>query len=260
MTGLNYIYNNSMEIDLKNPYLKIPVDLCTYAFGNKVLKPFRLYILLTSATQGNIVLTEKDEETISLLLGYKSKKSIKNNFSKLKALGWIGHDQKQNKYWIRGFDELRTKLSIPNRKAVEFGIEYLKDFEEFCFAAVVGKLITYQIWQGRLARMKRGRAFHDLPPKSGYFYFACGYLAKVLKTSKSTIVRCKKKAKEAGYLDIIPSYTTMPIKPQELKSFKANDYELYGKMYIKERRVVEPGPDQIKVFLTYRKRKKLVPI
>jgi len=257
MTGLGYINNHSLEIEFKNLYLKIPVDLCTYAFKNKVLKPFRLYLFLTAATQGNIVLTEKDEVTISLMLGYKTKKSINNNLKKLISLGLIGYDQKRNKYWIRGFDELRKKLKIKSRKAVEFGIEYLDSFESFCFSAVVGKILIYQKWRRRLAWMKSGKAFQDLPSKSGYYPLACSYIAKVLGISISTVVRLKNKSEEVGYMDISPTYSPIPIKTNELKAFKANDYEAYGKMYIKRGRVIERGPDQIKVFLTYRRRKKL---
>jgi hypothetical protein len=256
MTGFNYINNHSLEIEYKNMYLKIPVYLCKYAFKNKVLKPFRLYILLTSATQGNVILTEKDEVAISLILGYKSKKSIKNNLSKLIALGWIGYDVKLNKYWIRGLDELRKRLKFKNRKAVLFKMEFFNDFNAFCFSAIIGEISLYQRWRRRLAQM-RGGALQDLLSHSDYFPVGNRYLAKVLNFSISSASRYKREAKDAGYIDVKSSSRIVKIKPNELRSFKSNDYELYGKMYSVGESVIEPGPDLVKVCLTYSRRKKL---
>lgn len=256
MQGLKYTNETKGEILPINGYLKIPVDLCAYAIRLKLTKPFKLYILLASITQGNVVLGLSDQIAISRYLGYSSIKSVSNNLSLLIKIGWLGYDVNRKKYWIRGFDELRSKHDLKSRKAVEFGLEFINDFEAFCFAAVIGKLLIYQGWRRRLARMKSGRAFHDLPSKPGYFPVANLYIKRLLGLSLSSGSRYKKLAIEAGFMERMSTLITVPIKPEELGVFKSYDGETFGRMYIKGNRVVEPGVDLLKVFLTYRRRKK----
>ena len=256
MKGLNYCNYNANEIEFKNKYLKVPVDLCIYAFTNKLLKPFRLYILLSAATRGNIILTEKDEHAISSQLGYATDKSVKNNLAKLQVIAWIGYDVKSKKYWIRGFDEIRKRLKLKRKKAVLFNRIHLADFNAFCFSTIIGYLNLCQRWRRRLAQM-RGEALPDLLSHSDYLPVANRYLAKVLKISLSSTSRYKRYAKDAGFIEIIPSSSTVRIKPHELGSFKSNDSELYGKMYVAGKNVVEPGPDLVKVHLYFSARKRL---
>ncbi|NLO00785.1 MAG: hypothetical protein GX126_00505 [Bacteroidales bacterium] len=239
--------------------MKLPVELCIYALQNKLLKPFRLYILLLSATQGNIAITEKDMEAIALALNYKSQKSINNNLKKLISLGWIGHDKKRKKYWIRGLDELRKRLKLKKRRSVDFTIEYLDNFDAFCFAAAIGKEWKYQKWRGISAWDLRGQAYPNLLRPSDYLPIAGNDLVKILKISKSSVSRYKKHAQGAGYIDIKSSNRTVKIRPDELRSFKSHDNETYGKMYVVGDTVVEPGIDKIKPLLTYSRRKKVKP-
>lgn len=257
MQGLKYTNESKGEILPINGYLKIPVDLCAYAIRNKLIRPFRLYILLVSITQGNVVLGLSDQVAITRYLGYSSIKSVANNLSLLIKIGWLGYDVNRKKYWIRGFDNLRSKHNLKSRKAVEFGLEFINDFEAFCFAAVVGKLIIYQGWRRRLARMKSGRASQDLPSKPGYFPIANLYIKKLLGLSLSSGSKYKKLAIEAGFMDRLSTLIAVPIKPEELGTFKSYDGETFGRMYVKGKRVVEPGVDQLRVFLTYRRRKKM---
>ena len=77
INGFRYITNNSHEVNYVNDYLRIPVDLCIYAFKNRLTGPLRLYIFLVSATQGNIIYKDKDLVTITLYLG-KCDKTIKS--------------------------------------------------------------------------------------------------------------------------------------------------------------------------------------
>jgi len=257
MQGLRYINESRQEIKVMNEYLKIPVDLCVYSFHHQLLKPFKLYILLSALTQGNIILSSVDLRLIANLLNYKSDKSVKNNLRRLVEVGWIGLDPVSGRYWIRGFDELRKRLNLENRKAVEFGIEFIEDFEVFCFSAIVGKIIIRQEWRRRSARMKSGSAFPDLPFKPGYFPLSNIYMSKVLSKSSSRVSQYKKLAKER-YLEIIHTQTTLPIRPSELATCKSNDPESYGGMFIRGGTVVKPGIDLVRYLLTYRRRKKIV--
>lgn len=256
MQGLRYNDKSKQEIKVVNEYLKIPVDLCIYAFKHQLMRPFKLYILLNALTQGNVILSPDDFKLMCNLLKYKTDKSVKNNLRRLVEVGWVGQDTKSGRYWIRGFDELRNRLGLENRKAVEFGIEFMEDFEVFCFSAIVGKIIIRQEWRRRSARMKSGSAFPDLPFKPGYFPMSNIYLSKVLYKSPSRVSQYKKLAKER-YLEIIPSQTTLPIRPSELPSFKSNDPESYGAMFIRGGTVIKPGIDLVRYLLTYRRRKKI---
>jgi hypothetical protein len=257
MQGLRYTGVSQKEVQVMNEYLKIPVDLCVYAFHHQLLKPFKLYILLSALTQGNVILSSDDLRLIADMLKYKTDKSVKNNLRRLVAVGWVGYDPFSGRYWIRGFDELRKRLSLENRKAVEFGLEDMENFEVFCFSAIVGKIIIRQDWRRRSARMKSGSAFPDLPFKPGYFAMSNDYLSKVMHISRSRVSQYKKLAKER-YLDIISTQATLPILPSELPSFKSNDPESYGGMYIRGGTVVKPGIDLVRYLQYYRRRKKIV--
>ena len=257
MQGLRHTGVSQKEVQFMNEYLKIPVDLCIYSFNHKLLKPFKLYVLLSALTQGNIILSSDDLKLIANMLKYKTDKSVKNNLRRLVEAGWVGYDPFSGRFWIRGFDELRKRLSLENRKAVEFGIEDMENFEVFCFSAIVGKLIIRQDWRRRSARMKSGSAFPDLPFKPGYFAMSNDYLSKVIYISPSRVSQYKKLAKER-YLDIIPTQTTLPIRPSELATCKSNDPESYGGMYIRGGTVVKPGIDLVRYLQTYRRRKKIV--
>ena len=258
MNSLKYINDKSLEIHYVNNYLKVPLDLCIYAFTENKLKPFRLFIFLTSATQGNIILTGKDLAAIRQALKIKSNKTISNNLKILLELNWIGYDKRSKKYWIRGFDQLRKKLDLANRKAVEFGPEYLENFSEYCFSAILGRIKIFQEWRARAARMKRRRAFQNLALFPGFWPIANIYISKYIKISLSGSARYKRLAQKAGYLKIKKALYVMPIKPNELPTCKSNDFDSFKSMYAIGKHVVQPGPDYVKVFLTYRRRKKIV--
>jgi len=215
----------------------------------------RLYIFLVSATQGNIILKDKDLVTITLYLG-RCDKTVKSYLKKLVKNNWIGYDRERNKYWIRGFDSIRRQLKLIDRAAVEYGPEYLDDFDAFTYAAIIGREIKRQVWRRRLAAISRD-AFQDLPSKPGYYPLANILIIKKLNISMSTASRYKKKAKEAGFLDSIPTIRQTTIKKDELGTCRSNDKESYGKMFSRGQRVVEPGPNLLRVYLTYRGRKKI---
>jgi len=251
------IIDSTLLAEPMNPYMKVPVDLCEYAFKVKELKAFRVYVLLSALTQGNILISKMDEIVLCSMLGYKTNKSLHNQISRLTKMNWIGFDPSSKKYWIRGFDELRKTLDLKNRKAVEFGIEFIESFDSFCFSAIVGRIIIRQVWWRRLARMKSGSAFQDLPSKPGYCPIANILIANKLSISISSASRYKKKSVEDGYMEVLSTYRQTPIKKEELASCKINDYESFGKMFPRGGKVVEPGPDLVKVCLTYRRRKKM---
>ncbi len=257
MNGLRHYNDSARDVIFINRYLKIPVDLCKYAFKNKLIRPFRLYIFLLATTQGNIVFREDDFKSIAAILGYKSQKSISSHLGSLKKLNWIGYNKIQQKYWVRGLDSIRAMLKLYNRKAIEFGPEYLENFIPYCYAGIVGAKIKRQAWSRRLAVKKSGIAYQDLPSKPGYYPLANILIKKELGISLSTLSRYKMEARVAGYLDIIPTKKSIPIKTEELDTCKSNDYESFGRMYVAGRRVVEQGPDLIKVFLTFKRRKKM---
>lgn len=180
----------------------IPTQLCQFAFVNKFIRPFQLYIYLKSVGSGKIKITDDIKIEIGKEIGLGSKRAVSNNLHLLLARNWIGFCKKSRYYYIRSFDRVKKIEGFKRQTAAEFHFKDIKKMKAFLIAAVITKLINQQKRRERELERKKGRSIPSSCDRQLYFPVANLALSKILNIAISTAFEHKKIAQKAGFIKV----------------------------------------------------------
>lgn len=231
----------------------IPVELCQYVLEKKLCNPFQLYITLKLFyKKGNFRPIGGELESLRVVMGVKSLKTIKSGLSQLESLGWIRFDVKSGLYFVLGFDKLQIKYKMYRTTAVEFSMENIKVFKPFLIAAVIGKLVNVQ----------KRRCIEGVSTRGGTkqlsvhsFPVANRALAKILKVSVSTAFEYKKMAVVNGFATVKKQTSITNFNPSEIE-FIRKSIEDGNRYVLKKGRVVIQDIDLMETRVKFKRRKK----
>lgn len=221
--------------------LKVPVQLLQFVLQNGLIQELRVFLALKKIH--NTVYSSK--ETIYGLqhyLGYKSHKSVTNNLTRLKELGWVDFDRKTNLLFIKGFEALRKKLNLPIRTGVYLYHQELTDkyrFKAFAAGAVVNSLVNSQRRNIRQLELLKGRSKEDgFIIKSGYCKVANAAVASVLQCSLGQAYNLKKLAAKYKYITIKKNFIKTGVHIKDARLFAKGHPELVHLLARKNKELV----------------------
>ena len=193
--------------------MNIPIELMVYALSNQKVNPLRLFIYLKSQGSGYVFLDAEFKEKILSDLDMKSSKTIDANLNWLLRNGWVSMNSKRAAVRVVGYLVLAKKLNFKCVTGAICELQNLNNFRPFIYAAVVTYYLQYKYRIARQSARKKGRTttnchYRDLPAT---------YLAKVLNLGKSTIVRYRQKAWDAGFIKMKHRYKPLLIPIEDLE-------------------------------------------
>lgn len=193
--------------------LNIPIELLVFALSSRKVSPLRLFLYLKSQGSGYIKWDLEQREKILSDLDLKSPKTIQANLNWLLRNGWVCMNTKRGSVRVVSYLVLAKKLHFQCATGAVCELQSLKNFRPFIYAAVVTYYLQYKYRIARQSARKKGRTttncrYRDLP---------ADYLAKVLKLGKSTIVRYRQKAWDAGFIKMKHRYKPLLLPIEELE-------------------------------------------
>jgi hypothetical protein len=193
--------------------MNIPIELLAFALSNRKVNPLRLFIYLKDQGSGYVSWNAEFKEKILSDLDLKSPKTIEANLTWLLRNGWVSINTKRASVRVVSYLVLAKKLHFQCATGAVCELENLNNFRPFIYAAVVTYYLQYKFRIARQSARKKGRTttnchYRDLP---------ANYLAKVLNLGKSTIVRYRQKAWDAGFIKMKHRYKPLLIPIEELK-------------------------------------------
>jgi hypothetical protein len=193
--------------------MNIPIELLVYALSNRKVNPLRLFLYLKSQGSGYISWNEEQREKILLALEIKSPKTLQANLIWLLKNAWVTMNSKRECVRVVGYLVLAKKLNFQSATGAIYEQQNFNNFRPFIYAAVVTYYLHYKDRIARQSARKKGRTttncrYRDLP---------ADYLAKVLNLGKSTIVRYRQKAWDAGFIKMKHRYKPLFLPIEELE-------------------------------------------
>jgi hypothetical protein len=243
---------------MHNPnYILIPIDLCFFSITNRFERPFQLYMHLKSKCDGVIKINSSELKEIANELGLKSTKTIQSNLKKLIQKNWIGYNENNGCYYVRGFDSLKLRESFTRRTAAEFDSKDIKKFKAFLAGAVIGYLAISQKRRKQRAEREMRRSNQALCNLSNYFPVAGMGLAKILSISCSKASRLKIDARKARYIRVKKNFNELTILANEAAHYKKVNPEAINKMRYRKQKMWEQLPDLVLPLIRFKRRKKM---
>ena len=246
---------------MKGKTLLLPVQLCEYVLKHKLAKPFQLYILLKSVSDGKIKIPKSQYPEIASWLNRKSGKTVNNNLKKLLATNFVGYNAKSEYYFIRGLDQLRKQLNLNARTSAEFCISDLNRLQEFCLAAVAGHLVKQQQRKKWLSERQKWRSNQNSRSSSPlpYFHVTSSYLSKMLGISQNNAFLLKQKAHKAGFIEIKKHFKPLNVAVYDKRAFLKGNPDLAPRVRVRDKMLFLQQPDEIISLIRFKSRKKIEP-
>jgi hypothetical protein len=192
--------------------MNIPIELLVFALSKRKVSQVRLYLYLKSQCSGYLSWTPELKERIKKDLDIKESRTIDRNLDWLLKNKWIITNTKRGSIRIVSYLVLSQKLQFRSATGAIFETIDFQNFRPFIYAAVVTYYLQYKHRIAKQSERKKGRSitncsFRDMPAE---------YLANVLKLGKSTIVRYRQKAWDAGFIKMKHRYKPLLIPVGEL--------------------------------------------
>jgi hypothetical protein len=192
--------------------MNIPIELLVFALSKRKVSQLRLYLYLKSQCSGYLSWTPDLVEKIQADLGIKEPRTIDRNLQWLLKNKWIITNTKRGSIRIVSYLVLSKKLQFRSATGAIFDTIDFHNFRPFIYAAVVTYYLQYKHRIAKQSERKKGRSitncsFRDMPAE---------YLASVLKLGKSTIIRYRQKAWDAGFIKMKHRYKPLFIPIGEL--------------------------------------------
>ena len=237
----------------------IPVQLCEHVLKHKLNKPFQLYILLKSLCDGKMKIPKSEYPVLAAMLNRKSGKTINNNLKKLLALNLVGYSADSQYYFIRSLKHLQNQFNLDALTCAEFSISDIHRIQEFCLAAVAGHLVIQQKRKQWLFERKKWRSNQDSRSSSllPYNQVTNTYLVKRLGISLQTAFSLKKKAHEAGFVEIKKHFKPLYRAVYDKWAFLKGNPELANCVRVHDKMLYLQMPDELIPKLRFKSRKKI---
>jgi hypothetical protein len=236
-------------------YYLIPVEVSQWVIQNKFFRQFQVYICLKTISDGIVYLDKNLIKHLAKELELKSTKTITKNLKDLEENNWIGIDQKYNKCYVRGFNNIQFQLGMTRRNATIFYKTDISDIKPFLIASVMSNLIR----QGKSKKWRKealikGKAHQSLRPSTFLHPIANKGLSKILNCSMATASRYKSLASKRGYIDIKPDFEKVKIdKAHIMLNNKYSNMKIYK---TKKGIPVIQKPDLVSTNILMRRRRK----
>lgn len=233
----------------------IPVDLAQYILTMKLYKQFQLYVYLKSQHSNGIFFSSSlDREKAKNNLHLKSIRTINNLLKKTIQLNWIGYKTQTRTYYIRSIDRLRILYNLNRRASFEFHINKMMSLKALMIAAVISNMIKAQ--ERRLKERVRTRGRTNQRSFS-FFPVADKAVSKILNVSPSTAHLYKKLVIKHRLGEIKKILIETPLSKDYIGVMKMYDPLAY-KAIIKKGYIYIKGIDLMKVYMNFRRKRKLV--
>jgi len=238
-------------------YVFIPVEMCSWAFKNRFVRPFQVYIYLKAHCNGKMKINKVDLYDIAQELELKSGRAIKNNIDLLLEKNWIGYNNNSGYYFIRSFDRIRADNGFKSRTAAEFNSDRILSFKGFIAGAVIGYMINIQRRKKRVTERNRSRSSPITRPTSEYFPVASLALAKVLNVSISTAFKLKQLAAREGYILLRHNLKKINVPVSQKEALKRAFPEVANRVVVVNGRLAVQLPDTVLQCVRFKRRKKI---
>ncbi|WP_372753141.1 hypothetical protein [Labilibaculum sp.] len=192
--------------------MNIPIELLVFALSKRKVSQVRLYLYLKSQCSGYLPWTKQIKEKVKKDLAIKDSRTIDRNLHWLLKNRWITKNAKRGSIRIVSYLVLSKKLQFRSATGAIFSTIDFQNFRPFIYAAVVTYYLHYKHRIAKQSERKKGRSttncsFRDMPAE---------YLANVLRLGKSTIVRYRQKAWDAGFIKMKHRYKPLFIPVEEI--------------------------------------------
>ena len=187
----------------------IPVSLINEVISRKWSTYFRTFIVLKYEYTNVAFFKNKEQaynDTKDVL--NISDKTFKTHLKKLVNLGFLGVDKNQS-YYIRSYNHLRTAYGLKKTRKVEFTIKELTEnhFTPYMFGAAIGYIALKKEFKKIWEVLKKGginQSQKILKIQKSKLDFksplSASYLKSILGVSKSYINKQFNKAADLGYI------------------------------------------------------------
>jgi len=244
---------NNMVIP--NNKLSIPIPLIEYCIQEKILKPFKLYVILKRYSNGHYKIG--GQELINVYKKYYSR-STYNDYKKiLLGYGFIWVNRNKKILHIKSYEYVLNKLKLFKTSRVKFIPYDLNNWQEFCFSAVVINEIRRKRRYDDFVKSIRSNSRRagskkwepNIPsdyisPK--YFGLSSSLIQEVTRYSKTRVSRLKQLSMESSYLIIEPKFKPLfDISPDEVKGIRKYNPNYGRKLIVDKNLVFEQMYDEI---------------
>lgn len=239
-------------------YLNVPIALCEYVIINKLINPFRVFLYLKTLGnkfQMNNSMVREALKTLKI----SSKKTLEANLYKLIEINWIGFNQNNNTFFVRGFETLLYNINAKRSISVEFHKSNFKQFRGFLGGAVFGYLSILQHWRqinknkGRIKEPSMGGSAQLIAPPCFYPVSISG-VSVLLSISLSTSHTLKELACRSKHIVTLDNHIPLDVDPTHLMQYLRSTQKTIGKVRIDKKRnkVYEIGPLLVKSNMRYK--------
>ncbi len=193
--------------------MNIPIELLVFALSKRKVNQVRLYLYLKSQCSGYLPWNQETIQKIKRDLSIKETRTIQNNLTWLIKNSWVIMNSKRGVIRVVSYLVLSKKLQFHSATGVLFDTSQFHNFRPFIYAAVLTYYLKYRHRIARQSERKKGRSitncsFHEMPAQ---------YLASILKLGKSTTMRYRQKAWDAGFIKMKHRYKPLYIPLDELE-------------------------------------------
>jgi len=236
--------------------LLVPIELLRYGIRNRCLPKVRVYLYLKYGSNGRITNFSITNVEVKNVLNIKTQITLVRHIDWLKVHHLVNYDKTKDILFLRGWGRLYSVFSFTAKTGVLIEKKDFKKFREFAFSAVVGWMVNRQKVREWKRGRKQGRSIQSFPPPFSY----CGHsnivISRELDLSVGMVSRLKQSSVKYGYLVANSKFKPLNLNADNyyyyLKSFPEN----YGRLRIKQRKLVLQTHDEIKPELSF-KRKQL---
>lgn len=199
---------------IKHQYnkLTIPIELITYSYQRKLVKPLAFYIALKFYSNGKL----SEFTAIKLLtelFQIKQARTVKLHLQTLQTLNWIGYNPRSRNYFIRGFNTLINSHSFTKRHAASCYLKDLKNIESFFVGAVLSKHLNgkkyLNVIRGKknlAATNNRDVALQPTFSLSNHLGLSNSIIAQIFGCSYTRACQLKQQAATDGYIEAKHKY------------------------------------------------------
>jgi len=192
--------------------MNIPIQLLVFALSQRKVNQVRLYLYLKSQCSGYLPWTPELIEKIKCDLRIKERRTVESNLKWLVKNKWIIKNSKRESIRVISYLLLSNKLQFSSATGALFDTSQFHNIRPFIYAAVVTYYLKYKHRLAKQSERKKGRSITNC----SYRDMPATYLANVLRLGKSTIVRYRQKAWDAGFIKMKHRYKPLFLPIEEL--------------------------------------------
>lgn len=124
----------------KDPYLKVPIELCEYAIKENFSRQAQIYISGLYLYSGKVHISSNPYNSIGKLCKVKER-TVYDNIRSLKQRNWIGKDERNGWIFFRGLDKVHELEGFKYSRSALMFYDDLPNAKAFFIGAVIANFI-----------------------------------------------------------------------------------------------------------------------